>query len=91
MLNQYKNFNVKEFSKTFNSSEYYNKDINGFDIIVMQSHENADKLIEELKQVINQYKTFPQQIINLEYDDSSLLEADKKRVKQAIEQYIAYI
>ena len=91
MLEQYKSFNVKEFSKTFNSSKYYNKDVDGFDIMIMQSHEDADRLIEELKQVINQYKLFPQQTINLEYDDSHLLETDKKRVKQVIKQYAMYI
>lgn len=87
MLEQYKNFDVKHFTKTFNSSEYYNKNINGFDIMVMQSHENADKLIKEMKKIIDLYKYAPQQIINLEYDDNHLLDIDKIRVKQEIKKY----
>lgn len=87
MLEQYKDFNIKHFTSTFNSSKHYNGDINGFDIMVMQSHEDADKLIEELKRIVDSFKNIPQQIINLEYDDSNLLEPDKKRVKQEIRKY----
>lgn len=89
MLEQYKDFNVKHFTSTFNSSKYYNGDINGFNIMVMQSHEDADKLIEELKRIVDSFKNIPQQTINLEYDDSNLLEPDKKRVKQEIRKYAA--
>ena len=87
MLEQYKDFDVKHFTKTFNSSKYYNGNINGFDIMVMQSHEDADKLINELKQVINSFSNIQRQTINLEYDDSHLLDSDKIRVKQEIKKY----
>lgn len=87
MLEQYKNFDVKHFTKTFNSNEYYNKNVNGFDIMVMQSHENADKLIKEMKKIIDSYSYISQQTINLEYDDSYLLDSDKIRVKQEIKRY----
>ena len=53
----------------------------------MQSHENADKLIKEMKKIIDLYKYAPQQIINLEYDDNHLLDIDKIRVKQEIKKY----
>ena len=89
MLEQYKDFDVKHFTKTFNSSKYYNKSINGFDVMVMQSHKDADKIINELKQVINSLSNIQRQTINLEYDDSNLLEPDKKRVKQEIKKYAA--
>ena len=87
MLEQYGDFDVKHFTKTFNSSKYYNGNINGFDIIVMQSHEDADKLINELKQVINSCSNIQRQTISLEYDDSYLLDSDKIRVKQEIKKY----
>jgi uncharacterized lipoprotein YehR (DUF1307 family) len=87
MLEQYKDFDVKHFTKTFNSSKYYNGNINGFDIMAMQSHEDADKLINELKQVINSFSNIQRQTISLEYDDSHLLDSDKIRVKQEIKKY----
>ena len=89
MLEQYKDFDVKHFTKTFNSSKYYNGNINGFDIMVMQSYEDADKLINELKQVIDSFSNIQRQTINLEYDDSHLLDSDKIRVKQEIRKYAA--
>lgn len=87
MLEQYKDFDVKHFTKTFNSNKYCNGNINGFDVMVMQSHEDADKLINELKQVINSFSNTQRQTINLEYDDSHLLDSDKIRVKQEIKKY----
>lgn len=89
MLEQYKDFDVKHFTKTFNSNKYYNGNLNGFDVMVMQSHENADKLINELKQVINSLSNIQRQTVNLEYDDSYLLDSDKIRVKQEIKRYAA--
>lgn len=80
-------FDVKHFTKTFNSSPYYDERINGFDIMVMQSHEDADKLIDELKKVIDRYRGLPQQEILIDYDDSNLLETDKIRVKREIQKY----
>ena len=82
MLEQYKDFDVKHFGSTFDRGQ-----VNGFDIMVMQSSENADRLIEEIKRIIDSYKLLPQQEINLEYDDSHLLEPDKIRVKKAIKKY----
>ena len=75
-------FDVRKFGSTFTEGK-----LNGFDIMIMQSHEDADKLIKELKDVIDLYSTFPQQEISLDYDDSNLLEPDKKRVKREIEKY----
>lgn len=89
MLEQYKDFDVKHFGKTFNSSKYYNEEINGYDIMVMQSHEDADKIIEKIKNIIDSYKYLPSQNINLEYDDSFLLDSDKLRIKQEIQKYVS--
>ena len=80
-------FDVKHFTKTFNSSPYYDGRINGFDIMVMQSYEDADKLIDELKKIIDRYRGLPQQEISIDYDDSNLLETDKIRVKREIQKY----
>ena len=75
-------FDVRKFGSTFTEGK-----LNGFDVMVMQSHEEADKLIKELKEIIDSYSAFPQQEISLDYDDSNLLEPDKKRVKKEIEKY----
>ena len=75
-------FDVRKFGSTFTEGK-----LNGFDVMIMKSHEDADKLIEELKEVIDSYSAFPQQEISLDYDDSNLLEPDKKRVKREIEKY----
>lgn len=87
MINQYSNFNIKHFTSTFNSNKHYNENINGFDIMVMQSHEDADKIINEMKHIIDSFANYPEQMINLEYDDTYLLEPDKKRIKQEIKNY----
>lgn len=81
-------FNIKHITSTFNSSQYYNGDINGADIMIMQSHEDADKLIKELKHIIDSYQGNNIYNLNIEYDDKDLLEIDKIRVKQTIEKYI---
>ena len=76
------NFDVRKFGSTFTEGK-----LNGFDVMIMQSHEDADKLIKELKEIIDSYSAFPQQEISLDYDDSNLLNLDKKRVKREIEKY----
>ena len=75
-------FNVRKFDSTFTEGK-----LNGFDVMIMQSHEDADELIEEIKKIIDSYCELPQQEILLDYDDSNLLEPDKKRVKREIEKY----
>ncbi len=75
-------FDVGKFGSTFTKNK-----VNGFDIMIMQSHEDADKLIDELKKVIDRYCGLPQQEISIDYDDSNLLENDKIRVKKEIKKY----
>ena len=75
-------FNVRKFGSTFTENK-----VNGFDVMIMQSHEDADKLIDELKKVIDKYRGLPQQEISIDYDDSNLLETDKIRVKREIQKY----
>ncbi len=75
-------FDVRKFGSTFTENK-----VNGFDIMIMQSHEDADKLIDELKKVIDRYCGLPQQEISIDYDDSNLLENDKIRVKKEIKKY----
>jgi len=59
-----------------------------FDIIIMQSQEEADEIINKIKQIDKIFLNEEEKIINFEYDDSNLLETDKIRVKRAIEKYI---
>lgn len=75
-------FDARKFGSTFTENK-----INGFDVMIMQSHEDADKLINELKKVIDRYHGLPQQEISIDYDDSNLLETDKIRVKREIQKY----
>ena len=75
-------FNVRKFGSTFTENK-----VNGFDVMIMQSHEDADKLIDELKKVIDRYRGLPQQEISIDYDDSNLLKNDKIRVKKEIKKY----
>ena len=75
-------FDVRKFGSTFTENK-----VNGFDVMIMQSHEDADKLIDKLKKVIDKYCGLPQQEISIDYDDSNLLETDKIRVKREIQKY----
>ena len=75
-------FDVRKFGSIFIENK-----VNGFDVMIMQSHEDADKLIDELKKVIDRYCWLPQQEISIDYDDSNLLETDKIRVKREIQKY----
>lgn len=84
MLKQYLNFDVRKFGSIFTENK-----LNGFDIMIMQSHEDANVLIEELKKAIDNYCGMLQQHMSIDYDDSNLLEPDKRRVKREIEKYIS--
>lgn len=77
-------FNVKHFMQTFNSGN-----LNGFDIMLMESDKNANKLIQQLKNTIDLYPAGTDySAIDLVYNDENLTELDKKRVQTAIKKYI---
>lgn len=77
-------FNVKHFMQTFNSGN-----LNGFDIMLMESDKNANKLIQQLKNIIDLYPAGTDySAIDLVYNDENLTELDKKRVQTAIKKYI---
>ncbi len=77
-------FNVKHFMQTFNSGN-----LNGFDIMLMESDKNANKLIQQLKNIIDLYPVGTDySAIDLVYNDENLTELDKKRVQTAIKKYI---
>ena len=76
-------FSIKHIGKTFNSNKNYDSKINGVDIMIMQSEQDADILINKLKKIIDNDNN----ILFLDYDDSHLLTLDKIRVKNEIKQY----
>lgn len=59
---------------------------NGLDMMIMQSNEDAEKIIKEVKKIIDIYGNGA----TIEYDDSNLIESDKKRVKQELITYLKY-
>lgn len=79
-------FYPEHFSSTFNSSPSYNGDINGFDIMIMQSAESADKLIETLKEKIDDM-TLPITEFFIDFDDE-ILPNDRNRIELIIKNYI---
>lgn len=82
-------FNVKHFMQTFNSSKYYNGNLNGFDIMLMESDKNANKLIQQLKNIIDLYPAGTDySTIDLVYNDENLTELDKRKVQTEIKKYI---
>lgn len=76
-------FSIKQIGKTFNSNKNYDNRINGVDIMIMQSEQDADILIKKLKEIIDN----DDNILFLNYDDSHLLTLDKIKVKNEIKQY----
>jgi hypothetical protein len=75
--------------QTFNSSKYYNGNLNGFDIMLMESDKNANKIIQQLKNIIDLYPAGTDySTIDLVYNDENLTELDKKRVQTVIKKYI---
>lgn len=76
-------FSIKQIGKTFNSNKNYDNKINGADIMIMQSEQDADILIKKLKEIIDS----DDNILFLDYDDSHLLTLDKIKVKNKIKQY----
>ena len=62
-----------------------------FEIMIMQSHEDADRLIRELKNNIDINKDTFQENSIIEYDDNNLLELDKQRVREEVEKYLSEV
>lgn len=82
-------FNVKHFMQTFNSNKYYNGNLNGFDIMLMESDKNANKIIQQLKNIIDLYPAGTDySTIDLMYNDENLTELDKRKVQTEIKKYI---
>ena len=75
--------------QTFNSSKYYNGNLNGFDIMLIESDKNANKLIQQLKNIIDLYPAGTDySTIDLVYNDENLTELDKRKVQTEIKKYI---
>lgn len=59
--------------------------VNPFMVMIMQSHEDADKIIEEIKQYIDNLDIALQEI---EFDiPDTILDYDKKRIEEEIKKY----
>lgn len=60
--------------------------LNGFDVMIMESAERADKIIKYYKKEIDNYND---KIYELEisYDDTDILDIDQKRIDREIEKY----
>ena len=77
-------FNVKHFMQTFNSGN-----LNGFDVMLMESDKNANKLNKQLKNIIDIYTAGTDySAIDLVYNDENLTELDKRKVQTEIKKYI---
>ena len=81
-------FDIKHFTKTFNSNNYYDNNLNGFDVMIMQNHQDADTII---KTAIDYFESgYPlskiEQYINNNLNN--LLEPDQDRVIESIKRYI---
>lgn len=88
MLNQYPDFDVKHFGSTFTTGR-----LNGYDVMIMQSHEYTDKIIDAFKsyirnggQNINEYQTYIYNELNINLD-KDILESDQLRIKEEIEKF----
>ena len=79
-------FNPAHFTSTFNSSPYYNGNINGFDIMVMDSSERADKVIEEAKAIADRCVEDGTSF-SFTYNDDGILESDQMRIEKELERY----
>lgn len=65
-------------------STFSENKLNPFDVMVMASQEEADKIIEQVKKEID-LGIFTGSI---DIDDTVVLENDVKRIKRTIEQYL---
>ena len=86
MLRQYPDFDVKNFGKTFITHPAYDGRLNGFDVMVMVSQENADKVIETYKKIIDKLSA-PLSSFTISYDDTDILDSDKLRIKETLTSY----
>ena len=83
-------FDPRHFTSSFNSSPYYNGDLNGFDVMVMNSSEKADQVIKNAKARIDEFAEYYAGMglsFTFEYDDNDILPPDKKRIEQEINRY----
>ena len=86
-------FNPFHFGSTFRSSPYYNGDLNGFDVMVMESAEKADQIIENAKAAIDDFAeayagtgiTF-----SFSYNSEDILEPDQIRINEEIKKYCRF-
>ena len=90
MFKQYPDFDVKNFMKTFNSHSAYNGRLNGFDVMIMQSQEDTDEIIEKAKSyILKEYNILEvENWINEEIKNKEILEPDQIRIKEELEKFI---
>lgn len=79
-------FDPFHFSSSFNSSPYYDGKLNGFDVMIMESAERADKVIKDAKAVIDSYAGTGVEL-SFTYDDTDILPPDQSRIDREVEKY----
>lgn len=89
MCKCYSDFDFKHFMKTFQGNPGYDGRLNGFDVMIMESSEKADKIIENVKKQIDNIKYYKGKNINFvfEYDDDGVLPEDQMRIAKEVERY----
>ncbi len=80
-------FEPRHFTSSFNSSPYYNGNLNGFDILIMDSSEATDEIILKYKKIIDDMVRYGYNELILNYDREMILESDQYRIKCELERY----
>ena len=79
-------FDIGKFGSTFQDRQ-----LNGFDVMVMNSAEMADKIIEQAKDKIDYIidNGLSDYGFSFSYDDTDILDIDQRRIEREIEKYCA--
>ncbi len=81
------NFDPRHFGSTFQENK-----INGFDIMIMDSAERADKIIKEIKERINYYldnKLLIDKNFEFQYSTDGILISDQYRIEKELKRFCA--
>lgn len=60
--------------------------LQGLDVAIMVSQENADKVIADIKKKIDNMTYLPRSF-SIEYDNTDIMPIDQKRIEKVIKEY----